>query len=193
MRSLLVQKKIDLQNVKRIINWYYKPNVKIISYSITLDANEIYLYSHAPIGLSHIEDISIALNIQYSDASILSLCATIDHINDKFLNNFVIPERVKDLYSKLLVITNNRDVNGLHRPHLHNGYNVFFVHGHHDYDVKDSNVFNLENNNLLGKTEDQNIGTLNIFNFRGIYMQNLPDKNESEDEQSVDYATEEFE
>ncbi len=92
---------VSTEDIQKLIDDSYKPNLKLLSYSIdqTTKPNTIILYSHAPIGLETVEGLAIEFGVTYDQSSLENLAKTINAINSKFAelvaNNRVI-ERLEE-------------------------------------------------------------------------------------------------
>ena len=142
----------------------YVPMLKVLSYSISENHDEITLYTHAPVDMLAIVNIAEKFEIPYQDETIFELTATIDKINAVFQNKISGKDvhtlhgvNTVDDYAKtvvedpLMAFIWNRDQEGLERSDGHNGYKVNYVHGHNFNEVKESpHIYNLDNS--LGKT-----------------------------------------
>lgn len=167
MRQFINDRKIMATEIISIINSFYKPRIKLISFSLNRTCDEIYIYTHAPVGLADIQYISKALHICYGDRTIEELATTIKLINKYFLLEYVFPQNVNKIYQWVYFLITNRTTKWLIRPIEQNGYKVYFVHGHDADESESPNVFNLESDNVIGKSENHSAGYLKIFNFYG--------------------------
>lgn len=85
--STLIQKGlVDEDEIQKIVEFHYKPNLKAISYSIdrSTEPTKLTLYTHAPVGLETIKAAAALYKIDYKDDSIEALTKTIDQINECF-------------------------------------------------------------------------------------------------------------
>ena len=158
----LVQKK----EIEGLIERYYKPNLKIVSYSLSKDSKSIIIYSHAPTGLGDIEKLANEFGIKYKDESTIDLARTIDEINDVFQKKYVKENKVHSIFDALEKFLWNRDYTNLNRPSNHNNYQVKFVHGHDSGEETANNIYNLDFDNYLGKTTHDLDGIHQIFVFK---------------------------
>ncbi len=85
MHTLIARGLLDEAEVREIVDQCYKPMVRGIGYTLSLDG-ELTLFSHAPIGLETVEALAGKFNIPYRDNSIKNLIHTIDEIN-KVINH----------------------------------------------------------------------------------------------------------
>lgn len=122
MQELIKEGLITREDVLETFDRYYKPKLKLLSYSINLDKNQITLYSHAPVDYRLVKSLVNKLNsmsnqfgltyqIEYQDESAEALAKTIDRINEVFSyyvqNNLVHTlcdtEIMKDGYALILI------------------------------------------------------------------------------------------
>lgn len=75
---------VSHEEVLNIYDKIYKKHLKILSYSLDAEANEIQVFSHAGIGLQHIRGLANKLGCPYSDQNAAALAKTIDEINTSF-------------------------------------------------------------------------------------------------------------
>lgn len=127
-----------------IIDSHYKPNLKALSYTLSEDKKEIIIYyGHAltPIGLATIQKISAELKVKYQDETAEDLAKTIDNINKTFK---------KGKKPTSYTFDNAIDPNVINCPNQHNGYVITFVHAGTPEGAPQTNVINLDNDNMLG-------------------------------------------
>lgn len=164
--QILVEKGIvRREEILTIANTCYKPNLRAISYSLSEDKTAITIYSHAGIGLNTIQSLADKLSVAYQDSSASDLAQTIEIINQKFQEH-VRNNTVHSLYTREQMyrgylgyadlrdapfefIMWNRLYPDIDRPISHNGYFVYFAHGHDSTVLTRDNVYNLDNQ--LGK------------------------------------------
>ena len=182
--NTLVEKGIvSADEVLKLAQNAYKPNIKAISYSLNADSSEITLYSHSGIGLNIVEGLAKQFNVTYKDSSAVELAKTIDRINQKFQEHVqqgtvhkLCPQEA--MYSGYVGYSNltktplvfaiwNRlyDSKIIKRPENHNGYRLVYVHGHDPKDPEQykDHVHNLDANNDLGKFMHLNQGTYEVL------------------------------
>lgn len=159
----LSKKLVSPEKVQKIVEKYYKPKLKVLSYSVSKNQTEIIIYTHAPAGLDQIKDISRHFGIEYKDSTINDLSLTIDKINDVFQKKYVVTNLVYTLRRSLDDLIWNRDYNKLDRPENHNGYKLKFVHGHDSGEESSKNIYNLDSGNNLGKSDNDTAGKIRIF------------------------------
>ena len=142
----------------------YKSSLRAISYSINEDKTELFIYSHAGIGLNTIKSLAGKMRVAFNDKSASELTETIDQINSKFqlyaqanlihalYSPYVLGKRdISEQNSPLEFIMWNRSYYMLQdsRPQQLNGCQLKFVHGHDLSEQTHENVYNLDNE--LGK------------------------------------------
>ncbi|MEI6628354.1 MAG: hypothetical protein WCN27_03000, partial [Alphaproteobacteria bacterium] len=159
----LSKKLVSQEEVRKIVEEYYKPKLKILSYSVSNDQTTIIIYTHAPAGLDQIRNISRQFGIEYKDETISDLSRTIDKINDIFQKKYVTNNLVHTIRDYLDDLIWNRNYNKLDRPENYNGYKVKFVHGHDPGEESYRNIYNLDFDNNLGKSCHDTAGKHQIF------------------------------
>ncbi len=169
---------ISKEKVFEMIEKAYKPNLRVLSYSLDKENNAITLYSHAPIGLDNIEALAAKLGVNYIDTTAEDLARTIDKINAKF-QNYVNANKVHTLFDQAKLqegyrniradlrddpfsfVMYNRRYDFLNRPANHHNYRVNFVHGHDPDGYTMDNVVDLDD--FLGKGLKFNQGTFAVI------------------------------
>jgi hypothetical protein len=182
LNILLMKGIVSADEVLEIAKKAYKPNLKAISYSLDNDHQTITIYSHAPIGLDTVKNLAVQFGVDYEDASPTALALTIDAINQKFQihvqKNTVhtqCPESVlRAAYSEKVDLTSeplvcamwNRNYDAITRLAKNYNYHLIYVHGHDsiDPDQDQAHVYNLDNDNQLGKSSKSNQGTYRVLN-----------------------------
>lgn len=185
LERLLERELISPIEVLRLIELYYKPSLKLISYTLDPHTPGIILYAHAPIGLEIIRGLAFRFEVPYEDHTLLHLAKTLDQINQAF-DVYVKQNKIHELYHEddfsnyIYAITWNRDYDILERPEQVNGYRIEYVHGHDSRDPQqmEPHIHNLDN--LLGKSIRHMQGdyeilvadTLNLQQYQ--YVQSFP-------------------
>lgn len=165
---------ISAEEVMAINKRSYRPNLKLLSYSLSHDNSEITIYSHAGIDLKPIKCLAVKLKVKYTDSSALQLAQTIERINEAFAQS-IASGTVHTLYSTeevskgdellgmTLTLANplefilwNRHYNKLNRAQNYRDYKINYVHGHDSDGKTKDNLYNLDND--LGKALDKNKG-----------------------------------
>ena len=144
-----------------MVDKYYKPKLKVLSYTSSKD--QITIYTHAPAGLQQIKDLSLGFNIKYKDSTIKDLSRTIDRINNLFHKKYVKTNLIHTIQEKLSDITWNRNCTSLERPEIYNNYKINFVHGHDAGEETSKNIYNLDFDNDLGKGCDNKSGKIRFL------------------------------
>jgi hypothetical protein len=166
--------------VHEMINSAYKPSLKLISYTLNDQENEITIYSHAPIDMVEVMSLAQSFKISFKDASPVELAETIDKINEAFkikVEANQLTQLYKDQVGKyesycrrkgfstepdtacpMEYIAHNRDYTTLNRDADYNGYKICWVHGHDNSYPSTATVFSLDN--LLAKLNNA---------YKGIY------------------------
>lgn len=178
--DLMDKKIVTKEELEKIINDSYKPNLKLISYSIdeSTSPNTFNLYSHAPIDLKNIQELATKFKVQYNNSSLEMLAKTIDAINTKF-TTLVQQNNVTDTMKNdsNLVIYNaiwNRNTKDLKRNYSPSTkYQIHYIHGHHGNgevpEQDEKSVTNLDNS--LGKSyrpdyqNNEGVYTIDITNL----------------------------
>ncbi len=184
LQNLLDQGLVSRGEILALVNKAYKPALRAISYSINEDKTEIFIYSHAGIGLNTIKSLAKKLNVVFNDKSASELAQTIDRINTVF-QEYVQTNTIYGLYHPdvlrqgyfgrsiseearpLEFIMWNRDYSGIcnARPEQWNGYQLNFVHGHDQKEATRENIYNLDNG--LGKF-DEHEGRYTVLYTHGL-------------------------
>ncbi|OGT43124.1 MAG: hypothetical protein A3F42_06475 [Gammaproteobacteria bacterium RIFCSPHIGHO2_12_FULL_37_34] len=163
MLKLMDAGMIHETEIDEIINFVYKPNVKVLGYHI--GDKKITLFSHAPIGLEIIRAMAKQLNVAYHDGTIKELSESIDCINAIF-SEYVNKNIVHDLVQSRMAFAEvqekmfgnpyenlnwkkfpfayliwSRRYAGLQCPDHYHGYTINFIHGH---DHKPSGLDNVK-------------------------------------------------
>ncbi|MBL7481226.1 Dot/Icm T4SS effector Wip [Legionella bononiensis] len=199
--NTLVEKGIvSAEEVLKLAQNAYKPNIKAISYSLNEDSSEITLYSHSGIGLNILRGLADQFNVPYKDSSAVELAKTIDKINQKFqehvqqgtVHTLCPPDAMYAGYTGYTDLTKtplvcamwNRLYKIMERPANHKGYRLVYVHGHDpkDPDQDQEHVRNLDANNNLGKLIYMNQGTYEVL-CTDIYSKDLAEQIENNDKQ----------
>lgn len=178
LQILIDKKLIDRGEVKELIDKYYKPNLKLLSYALNPDKTAITIYSHAGIGLKTIEGLAdklLGLNYFYDDSTAEKLALTIEDINLAFqaklnanqVHTLYDPDTMRTMSggkpinamdsamdSPVEFIMWNRQYGSLHRPSkniISNPpyYKIDFVHGHDSNEETSKNIVNIDN--VFGK------------------------------------------
>lgn len=153
---------VSADDIKDIVENYYKPNLKLISYTIDESTNTMTLYTHALVGLETVADLASTFFVDYDDENIEELAKTIDEINKAFkiyVDNGAVFD-VADLANSennpiYRLLWARKDEFEINRPAEKNGYHLKYVHGHDGAGYVDDAckeyVINLDNQ--LGKAE----------------------------------------
>ncbi len=176
-KFLCSQKVINTEYIHALENLYYKPYLKLLSYTLPENTNHIHIYSHALIDLKTIENIAIQFKIDISQIkeSRKNLCQIVDAINENFQKAVLNRETHKlfDLISSRAGNGNvsydypleqtvwNRQLTASEvEKHNKAAYEIEFYHGHtektalphyHGYD------------NTLGKGKHNEVGTIDVY------------------------------
>lgn len=153
MHKLISKGLVSREKIMNSADKAYKPALKALSYSLSEDGKEISIYSHAPIGMNNIEELTKQFNTEYKGTTAIELAETIDAINEKF-QEAVKSKRVQQASSpnsELYNLAWNTQTGSLVRPKTltAEGDMIKFVHGHCGGRPLDSHIINLDNN--LGK------------------------------------------
>ncbi|WP_298627533.1 Dot/Icm T4SS effector Wip [uncultured Legionella sp.] len=168
LKLLIEEEIIDNTELCRLIENSYKPNLKLIDYS--LSEQGITLFTHAPVEFDSIRLVAEHLGIVYADSTKEALAGSIDKINLKiqeyanknilhtlFENDLIIDKTNmstdEKTYWPLIYFTWNRwketKETDFARPAFKNGYSITYVHGHDSFQSKLLHVHNLDT--LCGK------------------------------------------
>lgn len=170
LQILIDKKLIDKKEVFTIYQTIYKPNLKLISYSLSSKngEEEIILYTHAPAGLESIQSIASEFDIFYKDAKLAELTQTLERINTEFQREYVQENNLRDLLGMENPVYSfiwNRNYKHLERPEQKLGYTLSFVHGHDSNEPSQKNIYNLDTD--LGKCGNCNIGGYRVLLMTG--------------------------
>ncbi|KTD43389.1 Dot/Icm T4SS effector Wip [Legionella quateirensis] len=176
MRTLVENGVITKDEVDTLVKESYLPNLKLISY--TLDGNNITIYSHAGIGLETIRSLAEkfkADGVVYKDDTAEDLARTIEAINSVFDKHVkagtvhTLTVNISNSYDyqndPVTFLIWNRGYFNLSREQAHNGYQMFYAHGHDSGDLTKNNIINLDN--TLGKGATANLGTYRVLGVQG--------------------------
>lgn len=165
---------VTREEVRELFREYYLPCLKLISYTLNPEENEITIYSHAPIGLETIRRLVDYFNdeipppqncppftkrLEYHAATAKELADTIRAINERFdlYKNageiHTLLPNISDSTNPVQNVLWQRDTRFLDRPLTltPGGDKVFFNHGHDGNAPEAENVDNLDKDNDLGK------------------------------------------
>lgn len=170
LQILIDKKLVDKKEVFAIYQTVYKPNLKLISYTLSSKngKEEIVLYTHAPAGLNSIQSITSEFDIPYKDGKLTELTETIDSINTEFQKEYVQIDEIRQLLKVENTISKfvwNRNYQKLVRPEQKFAYKLSFVHGHDSSEFSQNNIYNLDTD--LGKCEKCNKGEYSVLLMTG--------------------------
>lgn len=190
MRALMENDILSKEEVEALVKRSYLPNLKLISY--TLDGNNLTIYSHAGIGLETIRSLAQkfkADGVVYKDASAEELAQTIEAINavfDKHVQAGTVNTLTIDITSPsdyrndpVTFLIWNRKYHDLSREQEHNGYQMFYAHGHDSGEHTQKNIINLDN--TLGKHVRANVGTYSVLGAQGGSLAQLQALNDQKE------------
>lgn len=180
--SILLKKKlIDKAEVENIIAENYLPYVKILSYTLDKEKNNLTLYMHAPNGPRTVENLAKDFNVKYDPKNLIQ---TIDEINKAFTKAALNKKLVKTSKLKLadacgidstdaplafpfvrMIWTRGYESKKDPLKKKVNKFNLTYVHGH-DGEGKvppklKAHVVNLDN--LFGKKPGVFTGTYSVL------------------------------
>lgn len=213
LQTLIDKGLVSRDEITEMVEQYYIPALKALSYSLSDDKQTITIYSHAPIdvGSDHtVKALAKLFNVEFNDSSAVELAKTIERINVIFtlhLKNHTLHTlydirrlgyETKNSTNALEVLTWNRGYRSINREPVHNGYHVNYVHGHDPSGPTLGNIINLDNK--LGKipqfhqgeytattTDDKPISSLNISESNELvanYTASLTSQSSSSNSQS---------
>lgn len=176
MRALIERGVITKEEVDQLVQASYLPNLKLISY--TLDGDNLTVYSHAGIGLETIRSLTELFKddgVVYKDDTAEDLARTIEAINsvfEKHVKAGTVHTLIKNILNDsdykndpVTFLIWNRNYNYLSRKQDHNGYHMFYAHGHDSGEPTKNNIINLDN--MLGKGTINNTGTYKVLGVQG--------------------------
>lgn len=156
LQILIAAGVITRQEILAIANKAYKAMLRVISYTLSDNKQEITIFSHAPIGLNTIKSLAQQQGVAYKDKTAVELAQTIDTLNWKF-QQYVQDNMVHTLYQynynrdgyaghsgcdvPFEFIMWNRQYDVLERPVSHLGYQLNFVHGHDSHEKTRDNIY----------------------------------------------------
>lgn len=186
--------------VKNFVEEVYKPNLAAIDYTISKEADgkdSIILHTHAPVPFSVFKEIANYYSLDYNDETVVELGKTIDRINKKLNELLSGPEFFNQIFSddvvnqvgaehpsfknvppftKLFWLRHAQlyQSGKIPRPVSHNGYNIYYCHGHdsisEDLEWQVSDQRNAEKNHVFDlnqrigkKDEETNAGELRVL------------------------------
>ncbi len=178
---LLKKKLIEKSEIEQMITENYLPHIKILSYTLDKEKNNLTLYMHAPNGPRTIEELAKDFKVAINPKNLLQ---TIDEINKAFTKAAFNKKLVKTSKLKLadacgidvtdaplaypfvrMIWTRGYDSKSDPLKKRYNKYNLFVVHGHDGEGkvppkLKDR-VINMDN--LFGKKTGVFTGTYNVL------------------------------
>ncbi len=168
---------VNIDELVEKVDVCYKPYIKLLSYSLDRQNNEITFFSHAPIDLDDIKALALYFNVPYNDDTIETLAAMIDAINELAKPDLLYPHcdtppsEPRSRSHSIYRCAWNRSINDLERPIMHHrGYQMNWAHGHDSQCAPGSpNVINLDNE--LGKNPGDSRGEYTAL----ISKRNIPD------------------
>lgn len=170
---------VDIDELVKKVDNCYKPYIKLLSYSLDKQNNEITLFSHAPIDLEDIKALAFHFHVPYDDSTIEALGVTIDAINERAKPDLLYPycdasvsaSEPQSRSHPIYRCAWNRYIHDLNRPAVHpKGYKMHWVHGHDSQCVpSDPHVVNLDNE--LGKGPGYSKGEYTAL----VLNRNIPD------------------
>ncbi|CAM4429190.1 MAG: hypothetical protein LEGION0403_FIIPPAGN_02197 [Legionella sp.] len=156
MDALITKDLLSLDKIMEIVQRAYKPTLKVFAYELSADGKKLSFYSHAPIDMSHVEQVAKQLNIPYDASTARKLAETIDSINKKF-QEYVNKKQTNEIAASgtaLNAVAWNDNQSTLDRSATRSGYDITFTHGHRSGTVDQDNVYNLDTD--LGKNIKMN-------------------------------------
>jgi len=176
LQSLIEKGLIARKEIVEMVESSYKPNLKLIQYSLNETQDRITIYSHAAIGVKNIQIMAARLGVEYQSGDAKTIARTIEAMNYKFTQEYVNSNKVSDLLeldkipsdalNGIIAIKQetfpfahliwNRYAGDLERPDY-----IDFVHGHDKSDLTQKNIYNLDND--LGKAITYHNGLYNIL------------------------------
>ena len=176
LQTLITAGRVTRQEILAIANKAYKSMLRVISYTLSANMQEITIFSHAPIGLNTIKSLAQQQGVAYNDKTAVELAQTIDtlnrqfqkHVQDNTVHTLYQFNHMRDGYAGYLscdapfeFIMWNRQYDILERPVSQGGYQLNFVHGHDPQEKTRDNIYNLDNQ--LGKGRGQHIGNYTVI------------------------------
>lgn len=206
MQALIDKALIDPDNIKMMIDLCYKPQLKLLSYTLNEDRNEINIATHAGIGIDNIQYIADTLGVAFDDSNAEYLAQSIDRINEKFQLEYVMSNNVHSLFNRPTVeqgyrglefsieqqknypiefLIWNRHYTKLNRVSPYKGYTINYIHGHDFTESSKNNIYNVDN--FLGKSMGDYSGKYNIVICEnGIHsLENIISLSTDDDTQSI--------
>jgi hypothetical protein len=175
---LIDRKLVSSEKIASMVDEVYTDRLKLVSYSRDEKNKTIFIYTHAPVGLESIKELSDKWlgEGEYSDQHCLQV---IDKLNEKFTEKLKNKETEYDqlnddimrfLWNRVYDESNQPHYETLSQPQELNGYKLVFVHGHDGSACPKKihgNVINLDNDH--GKGRDANIGEFVILHTQSSH------------------------
>lgn len=188
--TLVEKHLVTREEIEKLVQSVYQPHLKLLSYTLDASRKFITIFSHAPIGLTTIQELAKLFNIAYLDRHATDLAKTIDEINEHFsqlvkekkliatshLNDSRFDVEHIPLNLPILRATWARGYEKSDFPKKHNGlYDIYYVHGHDGTGMvkspHESHEINLDNS--FGKWPGKNKGKYYV-----LFSPNFPLSNE---------------
>lgn len=178
LQATIASAAIKAEIVLDFYNNIYKKHLKILSYSLDINKNEIQIFSHAGIGFVEIASLAELLGVPCSMHCVADMAKSIDLINQEFITH-VNEDKLHNLYFKEVMdektnqktlartrgisdIIWNRKYDHLQRHSM--AFAVKFIHGHDSNNEQDP--IHLTLNSELGKLTNY-CGTFECYTTNG--------------------------
>ncbi len=185
LQDSITSRLVNAAEVKALIERAYKPSLKLLSYVISDDGQEINILSHAAIGWQSLEALATRLGVPYMHSTTVELAATIDRINTVFAS-LRDRDEVHTLYTEAAMLASywefplspvsnpvefilwgrkyTNDV--VDRTSAGHGYKVSFTHGHDSKDPLPEGAYCVDSK--IGKDHTNLAGPYNVLVTKGI-------------------------
>lgn len=131
MQTLIDKDLISLDDMADGFKALFLSSLKIVSYTLNEESDNITIYSHAPIDLDVIASLAEALKVEFKAETILELARTLDSIQEQF-TNYIKSNEIHTFLpdgSPNTLVMYNRNFKRLQNTTAQ-GYTITYFHGH---------------------------------------------------------------
>ncbi len=176
--------------IVELIEEFYVPRFKLLSYSLDTNQGGITLYTHAPVGLETLQRLADYCSTEFKAATVHQLATCIDQINQTAsqrggvvaLYNDLLKMKEYNFLSKaetkahpLYLLIWNRLYDFLQRPLQLNSIDmadelICYVHGHDQNEAIASQPHIINLDNYLGKNYSRDGSVVEAYGHQGLYQ-----------------------
>lgn len=194
MQHLINSGHVSLTEINRLIENFYRPLIKVLSYTLSEDESHIQIHSHAGIDFNIINNLAEKLGLSERLSSTVNptpreIANLIDLINKDFDENYLQQQSVNTLThtdnarfgsgedadpnDPFYFICWSRNYDAIHRT---KSSQYSYVHGHDSNDPEADNIHTFDLNNELGRPSVLK-GTLRILHYSSNDQQFVKKRN----------------